>query len=157
MKQFEPEPQSDILRLDEPSLLGFARLNSSSELRVFVPHTTFELTRTALTAIAEFSRNLDARVTLVAVMVVPFPLPLDHPDVAPEFLEQRLTEAAREIDARVDVQIVVARERDIGLEQVIPPGSLVVVATKKRLWLTVERRLARSLARAGMSVGLLAV
>src|SRR5436190_9879449 len=119
MKKFEPESQSAILRLDEPSLLEFARLNSGNELRVFVPHTSLELTRTALTAIAEFSRNLNARVTLVAVMIVPFPLPLDHPDVQAEFLEQRLTEAVREIGTRVDVQIVIARERDVGLEQVI--------------------------------------
>jgi hypothetical protein len=96
-------------------------------------------------------------VTVLAVQIVPFPLPLDRPDVASQFVERELSAMAREIEAPVDVQIVVARDLDIGLRQALTTGSLVVVAARKRWWPNAEVRLARSLARAGHSVAILGV
>jgi len=158
MPKIQARRKQPVLRLDALGLRGLAESQSgASELRVFVPHTSAELTRAALAAVAAFTRSLRARVTVAAVQIVPFPLQLDQPHIPPAFLEHKLTELAQEADAQVDVQVVIARDRDAGLETVIAPGALVVVATKKRWWPTAEKRLARALARSGHSVALLGV
>ncbi len=151
-------PDQFVLRLDEASFRKLPKLRSTDgELRVFVPYTSVELTKAALTGAAVLVRSLDLRITLFAVQLVPFPLPLEQSAVAPDFLEQRLLEIAGEIEAAVDAQLIFARDLDFGMQRVLPPNSLVVVATKKSWWPTSEAKLARSLARAGHSVALLVV
>lgn len=158
MPKMQAPPGKPVMRLDEPSLRGFAELSArAGELRVFVAHTSPELTKASLKAVSPLTRHLGARVTLLAVQIVPFPLPLDHPDIAPQFVERELAALAREIEAPVDVQVVIARDLDTGLQQVLTTGSLVVVAARKRWLPSAEGRLARSLARAGHSVALLGV
>jgi hypothetical protein len=102
-------------------------------------------------------RNLELHITLFAVQIVPFPLPLERSAVAPDFLEQRLLVIAGEIETAVDVQLIFSRDLDFGMQRVLPPNSLAVVATKKSWWPTSEAKLARSLARAGHSVALLVI
>lgn len=126
------------------------------KLRVFVPYTTPELTKAALAAASTLSQRLRASVTLFAVRVVPFPLQIDQPDVSTEWLERKLLAMGQQTTAPAEVRVVLARDRDTGLQQVLEPKSLVVVATAKRWWPTAEARLARSLARAGHSVALVA-
>ena len=151
-------PDALVLRVDKSSFHNFARLRSGAgELRIFVPYTSRELTRAALREAAGLVKNLHAHVTLFAVQIVPFLLPLDRPDVAPEFLEQRLMAIAREMEGLVDVQLICAREFDSGMERVLVPNSLVVLATKKRWWPTEEIKMARALARAGHKIALLEV
>jgi hypothetical protein len=145
------------LRLDERVLCGFARVEAGGELRVFVPFTSLDLTRAALRKAAELTRSLGAHITLFAVQVVPFPLPLDRPPVSPKFLENRLTAVALEVEAQVDVHTVLTRDLDAGFARVLAAHSLLVMATKKRWWPTAEMKLTRSLVRAGHSVALLEV
>ena len=146
------------MRLDERKLRGFTESRQGAgELHVFVAHTSRERTKTALDAVLALTRNLDARVTLFAVRIVPFPLPLERPDVAPEFVERELTGMAREIEAPVDVRVVLARDLDTGLKQVLTANSLVVVGAKRSFWPTVELKLARALARVGHSVAMVAI
>ena len=157
-KSKTPAPDQFVLRLDEASFCKLAKLRSTDgELRVFVPYTSVELTRAALTGATVLVRNLDLHITLFAVQIVPFPLPLERSAVAPDFLEQRLLVIAGEIEAAFDAQLIFARDLDFGMQRVLPPNSLVVVATKKSWWPTSEAKLARSLARAGHSVALLVV
>ena len=125
------------------------------QLRVFVPYTTPQLTKAALATASALSRRLRASVTLFAVQVVPFPLPIDRPAVPTGWLEQKLLIIGQEA-AAAEVRVVLARDRDTGLQEVLEPRSLVVVASKKHWWPTAETRLARSLARAGHSVALVA-
>jgi hypothetical protein len=158
MRKTQAWPDPLILRLDEYTLRGLARSRSrDGELRVFVPYTCPHLTRAALIESAALARNLGAHITLFAVQIVPFPLPLERPDVLPKFLERKLMAIAREIESPADVRIVFARDLDSGAQQVLMPGSLVVVATEKRWWPTAEMKLARSLARAGHGVALLGI
>jgi hypothetical protein len=130
---------------------------SSRELAVYVPYTTSDLTRAALTAVAALTQNLGARVSLVAVQIVPFPLPIDRPAVSRSFVEQKLKAAVRDIDVAVDTRVVLARESEAAFDRAISPESLVVLATKKRWWPTPQVKLARLLARAGHSVALLEI
>lgn len=147
-----------VLRLGTLAWRGFAERGCGpGELRVFVIHTSAQVTRAALSAVATLARQLDARVTLLAVEIVPFSLPLDRPAVPPSFLEQQLRALSGSIEAQVDVQLVLARDREVGIRRLISPRSLVVVATRKRWWPTWQNKLARSLARAGHSVALLEV
>lgn len=156
MQKFQAQPRPQILKLDE--LRGFAESKvCAGELRVFVVHTASARTRACLSAVSALTNNLGARVTLLAVQIVPFPLPLDRPDVPPQFMERELMALAREIDTPVNVQVMLARDLEIGMRQGLTPNSLVVVAAKKRRWPNAEVKLARSLARAGHSVAVLGV
>jgi hypothetical protein len=130
---------------------------SSSELPLCIPYTTSDLTRAALRAVAALTRNLGARVSVVAVQVVPFPLPLHRPAVSPTFFAQKLKSATRGIEVAVDTRVVIARDREAAFHRAISPGSLVVLATKKRWWPTRQVELARSLASVGHSVALLEI
>jgi len=151
-------PEQLVLRLDERSLRGLAKAHrAAGDFQVFVPYTCPELTKAALAQAAALTRNLTARMTLFAVHIVPYPLPLSMPDVSASFLEQKLAALARDAGAQADIRVVFTREPDAGRAQILPPQSLVVVATKKRWWPTAEVKLARTLARAGHSVALLGV
>ena len=108
-----------------------------------VPYTTSVLTRAALSAVVALTRNLGAHVSLVAVQVVPFPLPLDRPAISPSFFEQELKAVVRDIEVPVDTQVVIARDRELAFDRAIAPGSLVVLATRKRWWPTPQVKLAR--------------
>jgi len=149
-------PEQLVLRLDDRSLRGFAKLRrGAAGLQVFVPYTSPALARIALAQASALTRNLTAHITFFAVHVVPFSLPLDKPDVTANFLEQKLAGVARETGAQTDIRIVFARDPKLGYEQILMPHSLIVMATKKRWWPTAEVKMARALARAGHSVAIL--
>lgn len=151
-------PEHLALRLDERSLCGFAKLQrGAGKLQVFVPYTSPNLARTALAQAALLTRNLTAQITLFAVHVVPFPVPLDKPNVTAAFLERKLAEVARGAGAPVEVRVIFVRDAEDGFRQLMVPNSLVVMASEKRWWPTAEVKLARALVRAGHSVALLGV
>jgi len=58
-------------------------------LRVVVPYTTPDLTRAALRH-AGVCTDLDVRVRLVDIQIVPFPCPLNRPPINKDFSEERL-------------------------------------------------------------------
>jgi len=158
MPNHQAWPEQLVLRLDERSLRGFAKLRrGAGALQVFVPYTSPDLTKVALSRAKALTRNLAARITLLDVHVVPFPLPLEKPNVAVTFLERKLISIAKDAGAEVEPRVVFARDRGLGTEQALAPNSLVLIATKKRWWPTAEVKLGRSLARAGHSVALLGV
>jgi hypothetical protein len=100
MQKFQAQAPPQIMKLDERALRGFAESKAhAGELRVFVPHTSRQLTKACLNAVSTLTRNLGTRVTLLAVQIVPFPLSLDRPDVAPQFVERELIALARDRSA----------------------------------------------------------
>jgi hypothetical protein len=138
--------------------LGSREVSGSSHaLHVCVPFTTSDLTRAALNAAVALTRNLGARVSLVAVLIVPFPLPLDRPAVSPRVVERELQGVARDIELELNAHVVIARDREEAFRRAISRGSLVVLATKKRWWPARQVKRARLLARAGHSVALLEI
>jgi hypothetical protein len=152
-----PGSSQAILRLHQKALNPEDAPASASQIRVFVPYTTPDLTRAALAAAASLTMRLQAEITLFAVRIVPFPLLLDEPDIPADWLERRLAALGNETAATVQVKVVLARDRDAGLRHVLESRSMVVVARKNRWWPTREARLARSLARAGHSVAMIDV
>jgi hypothetical protein len=154
----QTRPKQPVMRLDESTLRVFTESrHCARELRVFVAYTSRERTQAALDSVLALTRCLDARVKLFAVRIVPFPVPLEQPDSASQFVERELTGMARKLEKPVDVQVVIARDLDTGLQRVLTANSLVVVPAKKRWWPTAEARLAQVLARAGHSVALVTV
>jgi hypothetical protein len=125
-------------------------------LWVVIPYTTPELTRAALRH-AGVCSDLDVHVMLVDIQVVPFPCPLDQPPVRKEFSERRLRNLLKESGLPGCAAVLYTRDWLDGFKRVLEPGSLVILASKKRWWPTREKRLARTLTGAGHQVMLLPV
>lgn len=125
-------------------------------LWLVVPYTTPELTGAALRH-AGVCTDLDVHVSLVDVQVIPFPCPLSQPPVNKKFSEQRLQALFSECGVPGNIAVVYTRDWLEGFKQVLEPGSLIVIATKKRWWRTREEKLARALMNAGHQVMVLPV
>ncbi len=125
------------------------------QLRITVPYTSPKPAKAALRAASRWAGELEAEVVLLAVCVVPFQLPLDCPDIQPEFLLNQLAGLAECATCPVRVQLVLARNKKDAMLEVLSAASIVVIATEKRWWKTEEQRLALLLTRAGCTVSLL--
>src|SRR5262249_9380326 len=125
-------------------------------LWMVIPYTTPQLTRAALRH-AGVCTDLDVHVRLVDIQVVPFPCTLDEPPINREFSEHRLRELLKESHLPGQSTVLYTRDWLEAFRTVLEPGSLVILATKKRWWPTREERLARTLAKAGHQVMLLPV
>jgi hypothetical protein len=121
-----------------------------------LPYTTHELARAALRH-AGVCSDLDVHVNLVDIQVVPFPCPLDQPPINKEFSEHRLVELLKETGLPGRAALLYTRDWLEGFRQMLEPGSLVVLATRRRWWPTREEKLARTLTKAGHQVMLLPV
>jgi hypothetical protein len=123
-------------------------------LRVDVVFTTAEPTLAALRAAGDLSKSLDARIALVAVEVVHYALPLEQPpipiDVFARQLRELVTKAQLE-EGEMVIEIYVGRDRRACLQQVLRPGSLVVVGGRPGWW-SRERSLAQWLGVLGRKV-----
>lgn len=121
-------------------------------LDVHVIFTSFPRTRAALAAAASLAAGLQARVTILAAQVVPYPLPLEEPPVAVEFTEQKLWQMASEQESGATVALYLCRDRQQTIRQVLQPESVVVIGGRKWWWPTEERHLAKILRRDGHRV-----
>jgi hypothetical protein len=120
-------------------------------LTIVVPYTTPELTRAALRH-AGVCTDLNVRVSLVDIQIVPFPCPFDTPPVNKEFSQARLTQLFRPSQLPGETAVLYARDWLEGFQRVLEPDSLVILASKKRWWRTREEKLARALKKTGHQV-----
>jgi hypothetical protein len=127
------------------------------ELEVVVPYTEPVLTATVLRSIKALTAGLNARVSLIAVHTLPYPLPFVCPALAHAYLVEQLTELASCCELPVHPQVVLARDRMEGFRYALKPASTVLVGTRKHPWRTPEEKLARDLARDGHNVALIHV
>jgi spermidine synthase len=74
-----------------------------------------------------------------------------------KFSEQRLQALLKESGLPGKAAVLYTRDWLESFTKVLEPGSLVVLATKKRWWRTREEKLARQLMKAGHQVMLLPV
>ena len=100
----------------------------------------------------EIARPLGANVVVVAVQVVPYPLPLDRPPVPMEFVVRRFQERASEFSGRTLVSAYLCRDPLVALKQILNPNCPVVMGIRKKWWPTRDERLARKLRRAGYEI-----
>lgn len=113
-------------------------------------------TRAALAAAGRYARGLDARITILAAQVVPYPLPLDCPPVPVEFTERTLRSLASEqivpTEVELAVELYLCRDKNETIRNVLKPDSLVVIGGWKRWWPAAENRLEKLLRRDGHRV-----
>lgn len=122
----------------------------SGSLEVVVLHTNTKATLRSLKTAAELAAGLAARIRLLVLEVVPYPLEVESPRVPLEYTQRRFWTVASE--ARVDtlIDIRLGRDRRGMLESALKPGSVVVL--ERGGWWTSEHRLAKRLARLGHQV-----
>ena len=124
----------------------------SANLRLYVVFTTLEGTKAALQVANGLARDLAAKVTLVVLQIVPYPLPLDRPPVHSKVAEKPLSELASGQGADISVSVYLCRDREETLRQKLPADSVVLIGTRRR-WLDfAERALAGRLRHDGHHV-----
>jgi hypothetical protein len=128
------------------------RDDADQRLNIAVLFTSVESTLAALKEAGDLANHLGAQITLVVPQVVPYPLPLQSPPVRAEFSERRFRVIASESPVETTVQIYLCRDRWAALETALRPGSIVVLAGRKRWWPTKNEILARRLRSAGYEV-----
>jgi hypothetical protein len=101
---------------------------------------------------AALASGLSAHITLVVPQVVPYPLPLENPQVVLEFTQKRLGEVASHTPVETTIRHYLCRDRLVTLSAVLKPGSIVVIGARKKWLPTREKILARRLRRFGHDV-----
>ncbi len=121
-------------------------------LSVFVVFTTTTRTLKALERACEMAKPLGADIHVVAVQVVPYPLPLSQPPVPFEFVLRRFRDRTAELPGQIQVTAFLCRDSLQALKCGLPPDSPIFIGVG-RSWLPDrDRRLAWRLRRAGYEV-----
>jgi hypothetical protein len=115
----------------------------------FVIYTAAKWTMKALEKAYQMMQPIGGHIEIVALQVVPYPLPLDRPPVRFEFMIRHLEKLVARIPEQINISTFLCREPLEALKQILPRGYCVVIGTKKRWWPTNEKRLAGKLRRAG--------
>lgn len=141
------------MKTQTDSRSGATRLvHEQAELDLVIPLITPDLTRSALAAADRMAAGLNARVRLVKVQPVPYPLDVTRSPVDLDFLKDQMAQFQSELPITHEIRL--AREVESGLAEALRPGSVVILATRKRPWKTRTARLAEWLRRKGYQVAL---
>jgi hypothetical protein len=115
-------------------------------MEIVVLHTTVAETLRALKTAAHLAQGLSARIRLLVLEVVPYPLPLDRPNIPLPFTHRRFRTLAANCSIETNVDIHLVRDREKALASILEPHSVVVVGAHRRWW---PNRLARRLKLSG--------
>jgi hypothetical protein len=129
-----------------------AEAAAASDLQLVIPFRTPQQARAALKYAGSFAKDLNARIRLIDVHVVPYGVPLDKPTVSPRHLTRRLRQLASESEVPIVGEVVYARDWEQGFRRSLAPGSLVLMAIRRSWWRTSEKRLAARLRKLGHRV-----
>jgi len=127
-------------------------ISPESGLAVFVVFTSINWTIKALEKAREIARPVGAKIIVVAVQVVPYPLPLDEPPVPMEFVIRRFEEKIDEFPERTQISPYLCRDLMEAFKRILNPRCPIVIGMQERWWPTRNQRLARKLRRAGYNV-----
>jgi hypothetical protein len=123
-----------------------------ASVEVVVLHTTLTETIRALKAAAQLAHGLSARIRLLVLEVVPYPLPLEHPNVPLPFTQRRFRTLANHAAIETNVDIHLVRDREKSIESVLEPHSIIVMGAHRTWWPSAQARLAKHLERTGHQV-----
>jgi len=126
--------------------------NARAALEVVVMFTDVPSTLRALKTAAELAHNLNARIRVLAPQIVPYPLPLDSPQVSKEFHERRFQTLTSNGPVDTRVELCLCRDREEALCQALEPEALVVIGAHRKWWPTADKALAKKLRRKGHHV-----
>jgi hypothetical protein len=128
---------------------------SVSRLCVTVIATTQEGTIGALNAASSLARDLDARIVLLKVEVVPPRFPVNKPLLPLDFIvnqQRSLLLDSNSRDEDVAIRICLCRDLDQCLLHVVRRRALVVIGGKRRWWTSAEEKLEYAFRRLGHHV-----
>lgn len=128
---------------------------SYGQLEINVLFTSPEATVEALQRSGNLVRGLNARINLIALLIVPYPLALNNPPASVAFTEQRLLEVASQSSVDTNPHLYICRSPLEALSLVLKPYSVLIVGDRKSWWPTWERRLTRKIQSAGFQTLLL--
>ncbi len=119
-------------------------------LDIVVLHTFDSSTRRALSTASTLAVELSARVHIVALQVVPYPLDLHAPQIPVSFTANRLRELAEDAGVDAAIDVILCRDLMSTLSKVLRPQSVVVMGETnspwwKFSWFGRQNRLARRL------------
>ena len=124
-----------------------------NRLDLKVVFTSVAAVKAALAAAAALARDLDARFTILATQVVPYPLPLESNPAQSRILEQTLGAIAAAQPIETAVHVYLCRDHRDALRSVLQRESTIVIGGRKRWWWpTRQQRLASLLRRDGHRV-----
>jgi hypothetical protein len=129
-----------------------APVANPADLSIVIPHRSPQLTKAALKYAAGLATDLNVRLRLVDVHVVPWGVPLDEPPVDPKYLARRIRTLAQESALPISAEVVFARDWEQGLRRSLSPGAVVLMAINRSWWRTSEKRLASRLRKLGHQV-----
>lgn len=152
MSDWEKNTRTPIRTSSRPSFAVRADPSAPRPLEITVLHTNAQNTVKSLQKVARLAQDLAADIRLLVLQVVPYPLPLEMPDVPLEFTSQNLLETISPLDVDVRVDIRLGRDKEAMLESAFPAASLVIVGRRCRWWPSPENRIARLLRRRGHQV-----
>ena len=121
-------------------------------LEVTVLYRNPRSTLSALGSVVRLSDGLSAAIRLLVLQVVPYPLPIEKPDVSLGLLAENVRRLTSTIGAGIHVDIRVGRDRRQMLESALTPGSLIVMGGAARWWPGTDYRTAKRLRRLGHQV-----
>jgi hypothetical protein len=127
-------------------------IGSDADLKVNVLFTNPEATRSAVKTAVQLAGSLGARIRIIVPQVVPFPLQLAEPTIAPEFTAQRARAIMEECSLDAEIEVCLCREALDAALSVLKPNSLLLVGGHRRFWPTAETRIASQLRRRGHQV-----
>lgn len=131
----------------------------SRSLEVIVLFTDIPSTLDALRFAAQLAQGLTARIRLLLIQSVPYPLPLDRPQCSMSFVEWQfrslidgypVESASRPVATTAEV--VLCRDAWQGLQAGLRRDSVIVIGRRGRWWPRIEDRLARRLRAVGHRV-----
>jgi len=121
-------------------------------LDIVVLYTSADLAGAALERAEELAKGMNLRVRLVCAQIVPYALPIDEPQILLEHLKNELEKVADMSGLEIQGEIVLAREMQTALRSALKPGSIVVLASHRRVWRTKEESLRNECIKAGHEV-----
>lgn len=136
---------------------SLARSRAGAEIEFAVPYTERLLAGAVLERAMSLAAGLNARISLVAVHVTPFPLDFGCPASTHAFLVEQLSELAAQCEFPIHAEVIMARSRADGFRHAFSRTATVLVGARKHWWRTAEKKLARALARDGRQVVLMYV
>lgn len=131
----------------------------SRALDVFVLFTDIPSTLSALRTASQLAQGLTARIRLLLMQAVPYPLPLERPQRNLRFLGWQfrtlvdsipVESASRPVETTAE--IVLCRDVWEGLQVRLARHAVIVIGKRSRWWPCTEDRLARKLRKAGYHV-----
>jgi len=101
-------------------------------IHIYIVFTTWAATKAGLNMASQLARDLDANVILLVPIVVPYPLPIQSPPVASDFIEGELSGLTEDCGVAVSIHVLLCRDREETVPSWLPPGAVVVIGRARR-------------------------